>query len=183
MRNSEQLIILALRQAVAEQRQRLQEIEDSSAWRAGGVVQDALASPLRRGPAAVKGLLRTLRQRRRNQSGRTGLVQKTSPQTVAEAESAQTLVYGSAVLPDTRWEQIWQTDDAALLLACIEQHSAPGTVVLRRLTPAVMRPLARIQRLGWTLVWMPQPGAATEHPHLVRHVRQLADEVVDDTVL
>ncbi len=181
MRDSEELIILSLRQAVAEQRRRLQEIEDSSAWRAGGVVRELLVSPLRRGPTAFWGLLSALRRRRQSQSAGRGQLAGLGSPVAAEADSARVLIFGSAVPAAAKWGSSWQTCDAQVLLSCLEKRGDGGVLVLRRLNPAVMRPLARLQRLGWKLVWMPESGAAVDYPHLARHVCQLADEVMDDS--
>lgn len=175
MEHLDSLMALVLRHAVAEQRARLAEIEGSPAWRAGGVLDDLLRSPLRRGLGALVVLFRLFVRVRRRHVVRSAPGPDAVSRPIQSLE-ADCLVYGGG-RPEGDLESSHQFfDDMGECLRCIENRAEVGTLVLRRVDLASIRPLARLQMQGWQLVWWPE-SASPGPQHLVDHVAALADEV------
>lgn len=173
MQHADRLIVVALEHAVKEQQGRLVAIERSSAWRAGGALQDLFYSPLRAGPRAVVLLLRLFMRRR----GRPTLPADPFRRQCAQGEAgkAEYVIYGDRPAGLELSDSSWQTNDPQLLLHCLELIDEPGCLVLRRVDAIVIRRIGYLREQGWRLIWWPEEPCCVPVPW-VRYVAGLADK-------
>jgi len=91
---------------------------------------------------------------------------------------ASTIVFGRSVPANVRGDSVFQTEDPALVAGRLDRNDGKaGLLIIRTLSEAVVRRVARARRHGWRVVWHPERVCDELDPALAAYMKAQADEI------
>jgi len=171
--NCDAYLIEILREEVASREAELDALRGSLHYRVGGWALGAF--PPGRGTIVFFArLLRLFLQRRRKGASPTVTARGNN----AAMLDASTIVFGRSVPSNFGSDSVLHTDDPTLIAERLDkQDGKPGVLVIRTLSEAVLRRVARARRHGWRVVWHPEDDDSMLDPALAAYMRAQADEI------
>ncbi len=170
-------LIDALRADLSAREEEVRDLRDSARYRAGGWLLAAWP-PGRETLRLLPRLLRLFwgKSRRARKKPSIRKILNTSdaigvPSVLVLAPAEQSVLSLEA--------ETWQTDDAVLLARRLDDAETPGTLILCRQEPEILKRLARLRLKGWQVFWRSTDDEQQDDPALCAYMQAHALEYLE----
>jgi len=167
-------LIDALRADLAAREEEVRRLRDSARYRAGGWLLAAWP-PGRETLKLVPRLLRLFWGKSRRAVKKPSIRKMLGTGDTFDAASVLVLGACEGGLPSLK-AKAWQTDDVVSMARRLDAAKTPGTLILCRQDPEILRRLARLRMMGWQVFWHSACKKDEDDPALRAYLRAHALE-------